>query len=259
MFFFFCSAAEIEENKSAKMASTNKVEKDEQNINNEFPAFSMASQTSDLNISLGSILSFSAEEDVANHRMDIGNEGNVEKNIHVIGSENGVAVDGDGDEDDESASVDEIVIKVNDEQEEEKVQNIFRQPSTTEYLSSMVHTRSPIGLLPQFASWSLMCIGHSSVYSHNSGLPEHSQSGFLSGTNFLLPWDVQVRLENASTWAQSYEKSRSRRKQQLVAKDNVDGQVLMLKIFVGCEYECPRGHRFFMSGPDKILRGGSGK
>lgn len=32
----------------------------------------------------------------------------------------------------------------------------------------------------------------------------------------------------------------------------------MLKIFVGCEYECPRGHRFFMSSPDTILKGGSG-
>lgn len=31
-----------------------------------------------------------------------------------------------------------------------------------------------------------------------------------------------------------------------------------LKIFIGHEYECPRGHRFIMSTPDKILRGGGG-
>lgn len=34
--------------------------------------------------------------------------------------------------------------------------------------------------------------------------------------------------------------------------------MFMLKIFVGCEYECPRGHRFFMNSPETILRGGAG-
>lgn len=68
-------------------------------------------------------------------------------------------------------------------------------------------------------------------------VPEHAQSGFLSGANFLLPWDVQVRLENAASWARTLDKARHRRKPQPVAKDDVDGQVFMLKIFVGCEYE----------------------
>lgn len=122
----------------------------------------------------------------------------------------------------------------------------------------MVHTMSPIGLLPQFSSWSLVCVGHSSVYSHNSGIPEHAQSGFLSGANFLLPWDVQVRLENAASWARTLDKARHRRKPPPIPKDNADGQVFMLKIFLGCEYECPRGHRFFMNSTNTILRGGSG-
>lgn len=156
-----------------------------------------------------------------------------------------------------SGSVNEIVIQVGGEDEDNNEKGIIRQPSTTEYLSGMVNTLSPVGLLPQFPSWSLVCIGHSSVYAHNSGLPEHIQSGFLSGANFLLPWDVQVRLENAASWAQSYDKSRNRRKPQPL-KDTNNGQVFMLKIFIGCEYECPRGHRFFMNSPDKILRGGSG-
>lgn len=156
-------------------------------------------------------------------------------------------------------SVNEIVIKVG-ETEENSEKFMMRQPSTTEYLPGMVHTLSPQGLLPQFPSWSLVCIGPSSVYSHNTGLPEHVQSGFLSGANFLLPWDVHVRLEHAASWAASYEKSRSRKKpqQQIVADANI-GQVFVLKIFIGCEYECPRGHRFIMNTPDKVLRGGSGK
>lgn len=89
-------------------------------------------------------------------------------------------------------------------------------------------------------------------------VPEHAQSGFLSGANFLLPWDVQVRLENAASWARTLDKVRHRRKPQPIAKNDTDGQVFMLKIFVGCEYECPRGHRFFMNSPETILRGGAG-
>lgn len=167
-------------------------------------------------------------------------------------------------------SVDEFIIHVKGTSSPalspDKTSIIIRQPSTTEYLRGMVTTDSPAGLLPQFPSWSLICIGPSSVYSHNTGLPEHVQSGFMSGSNFLLPWDVHVRLENAATWAASYEKSRSRKKggsqQQVVNADPtkaVAGQVFTLKIFIGCEYECPRGHRFILNSPDQVLRGGSGK
>lgn len=69
---------------------------------------------------------------------------------------------------------------------------------------------------------------------------------------------MQVRLENAASWTRALDKSRHRRKPQPISKDGIDNQVFMLKIFVGCEYECPRGHRFFMSSPNTILRGGSG-
>ena len=161
-------------------------------------------------------------------------------------------------DDDDDLSVNEIVIKVGEPQEAQDKNLIIRQPSTTEYLPGMVHTLSPLGLLPQFPSWSLVCIGPSSVYSHNSGLPEHVQSGFLSGANFLLPWDVHVRLEHAATWAANYEKGRVRKKPQQITTDTNAGQVFVLKIFIGCEYECLRGHRFIMNTPDKVLRGGSG-
>lgn len=71
---------------------------------------------------------------------------------------------------------------------------IGKQSSTTEYLPGMLHTLSPTGLLPEFSSWSLVCLGPSSLYSHNLGLQD--QPGFISGTNFLLPWDVTVKLEH---------------------------------------------------------------
>lgn len=37
------------------------------------------------------------------------------------------------------------------------------------------------------------------------------------------------------------------------------GKEFVVKIFVGVEYECPRGHRFMASAPDKVLKAtGSG-
>ncbi|XP_055613167.1 nonsense-mediated mRNA decay factor SMG8 [Uranotaenia lowii] len=153
----------------------------------------------------------------------------------------------------------EIVIKVGEYSEDvERDKTIARQPSTTEYLPGMLHAASPVGLLPQFPSWSLVCLGPSSIYTHNSGIPEHIQSGFLSGANFLLPWDVSVRLEHARSWAASYEKIRNRKKSNTQSKTAESSNTFTLKIFVGIEYECLRGHRFIMSGPDTVLRGGSG-
>lgn len=124
---------------------------------------------------------------------------------------------------------------------------IQHQPSTTEYLAGMVHTESPAGLLPQFPSWSLCCVGASSMYSHVNGLMEHFQCGFLAGTNFLLPWDVHIRFKHMNSWL-TYKKGRGRKISEGFA----------IKIFVGFEYECPNGHRFMMTAPDNILSGKSG-
>ncbi|EDW03572.1 GH11308 [Drosophila grimshawi] len=124
--------------------------------------------------------------------------------------------------------------------------------STTEYLPGLVHMCSGLELLPLFPSWSLACVGPSSIYSHNTGLQEHFQSGFLSGANYLLPWDVQVRL------VQPHYKHQQ---QQLMGKKNQryrkQGDRLALKIFIGFEYECSRGHRFMMRSPERVLRGGA--
>ncbi|XP_058057441.1 nonsense-mediated mRNA decay factor SMG8 [Anopheles bellator] len=133
-----------------------------------------------------------------------------------------------------------------------------KQPSTTEYLPGMLHAASPAGLLPRFPSWSLVCLGSSSIYTHNSGLPEHVQSGFLSGSNFLLPWDVSVRLEHAQSWAASYEKIRNRKKGiSHCSKSYEQSNTFTLKLFIGIEYECLRGHRFCMDGPNSIIRNGT--
>ena len=152
--------------------------------------------------------------------------------------------------------INEIVVKIGElDVKEEKA-----TASTTEYLPGMVLSTSPPGLLPQFPSWSLMCIASSSFYSHNTGLTESQMPGFLSGTNFLLCWEVKVRLEHAQSWAETYEKNRNRKKQkQLASHQNSSGNFFTLKIFIGMEYECGlRGHRFMMSSSNTIMRGTSG-
>jgi protein SMG8 len=157
--------------------------------------------------------------------------------------------------DDDDDEINEIVVKIG----ELDVKEEQAEASTTEYLPGMLLITSPPGLLPQFPSWSLLCVGSASFYSHNTGLTEHQMPGFLSGTNFLLPWDVKVRLEHAQSWAESYEKNRSRKKQkQLSNQPGASGTFFTLKIFVGVEYECSRGHRFMMSSNSTVLRGTSG-
>ncbi|CAH3928491.1 protein SMG8 [Pieris brassicae] len=151
----------------------------------------------------------------------------------------------DDDDDEPASSGDALnVMPVRGETVSAKV--ISRQPSTTEYLPGMLHINSPAGLLPAFSSWSLVCLGLSSLYSHSLGLPEHLQPGFLPHTNYLLPWDCAVRMEHANIWRTS---SRGRGK-------GGSQHNLTVKIFIGFEYECPRGHRFMMSSPDSVMSGG---
>lgn len=141
----------------------------------------------------------------------------------------------------------------------------MRQPSTTEYLPGMLHTESPAGLLPQFSSWSLVCLGPSSLYSHNLGL-QH-QAGILPNSAFLLPWDVTVRLEHQKErgplWPSIGDHGvhgycpRGKNFQNMNSirgRKSKGGKEFVVKIFVGVEYECPRGHRFMASAPDKVLK-----
>ncbi|XP_011684996.1 PREDICTED: protein SMG8-like isoform X3 [Wasmannia auropunctata] len=163
-----------------------------------------------------------------------------------------------------------VVIEVTDsDAENSKDKSLVRQPSTTEYLPGMLHTESPAGLLPQFSSWSLICLGPSSLYSHNLGL-QH-QVGVFPTSAFLLPWDVTVRLEHQKErnplWPLvgdhgGYSSRGGKNFQSMNAirgRKSKGGKEFVVKIFVGVEYECPRGHRFMASAPDKVLKAtGSG-
>lgn len=164
-----------------------------------------------------------------------------------------------------------IVIQVSDaDSEASKEKSLVRQPSTTEYLPGMLHSESPLGLLPQFPSWSLICLGPSSLYSHNLGLQEQQHAGLMPGSAYLLPWDLTVRLEHqqerSNAWPTVGDAAFSRGNKPLASsllqrprKTKRDTPEFVVKIFVGVEYECPRGHRFMCSAPDKVLKtSGSG-
>ncbi|KAJ8911497.1 hypothetical protein NQ315_014422 [Exocentrus adspersus] len=129
--------------------------------------------------------------------------------------------------------------------------SLIRQPSTTEYLPGMLTLSSPPGLLPVYSSWSLVCLGASSLYSHNLGLSESHHPGFLSSTNYLLPWDVTVYSKSKQNWPN-------------VSKYTVRGRrgvhstgtlpQFTVKVFIGVEYECSSGHRFMLASPDRVLK-----
>lgn len=67
--------------------------------------------------------------------------------------------------------------------------------------------------------------------------------GFLRGSHFLLPWDVQ--LSRPASLVGTPSKSRIGRPRD---SDSV-------KLFLGFEMECQMGHRFFLAGPDRPMTG----
>ncbi|KAF2880700.1 hypothetical protein ILUMI_25471 [Ignelater luminosus] len=131
---------------------------------------------------------------------------------------------------------------------------LVRQPSTTEYLPGMLTLSSPSGLLPHYSSWSLVCLGPSSLYSHNLGLSESHHPGFLNSTNYLLPWDVTVYSKGRTSWPQiNKHATRGRRPRSTNSMPQ-----FTVKVFIGVEYECSRGHRFMLAAPDRVLRAAPG-
>jgi protein SMG8 len=80
--------------------------------------------------------------------------------------------------------------------ESNEIQEDMSVYSTEKYLMSMRNSLSPTDILPLFSSWSLVRLGSSSVYSHNLGIQD--QPGFLSGSHYLLPWNVNVKLEHCN-------------------------------------------------------------
>ena len=86
-----------------------------------------------------------------------------------------------------------------------------------------------------------------SIYAHSSGI-QH-QPGFLAGSNFLLPLDVIVKAEaGVSKPVPRLIRGRVPSRQIKRIPDEFS-----VKVFIGFEYECKKGHRFMIESPEKVL------
>uniref|UniRef100_A0A1I8EWI2 Nonsense-mediated mRNA decay factor SMG8 n=1 Tax=Wuchereria bancrofti TaxID=6293 RepID=A0A1I8EWI2_WUCBA len=113
-----------------------------------------------------------------------------------------------------------------------------------QFLECVPNTESP-SRRPLFPSWSLLCLGASSLYSHKAGLRD--MPNFKNGTQFLLPVDVFVTVD-PEKWDIDMKEimgdSYGVRSKRLIKVNKSNRE--KVKLFVGFEYECPRGHRFMI-------------
>ncbi|RCN46619.1 hypothetical protein ANCCAN_07355 [Ancylostoma caninum] len=119
------------------------------------------------------------------------------------------------------------------------------------FLEGVPHSLSP-NLPPLFPSWTLTCVGPNSYYTHSYGLRD--QPNLKLGGEYLYPVSVQLEVDPVSwdrdmQYVQAVEGISSRpppRKPRRLPAE--------VKLFVGMEYECPRGHRFFVAENGEPLR-----
>ncbi|VDK51737.1 unnamed protein product [Anisakis simplex] len=151
-----------------------------------------------------------------------------------------------------------------------------------QFLECLPNSDSPSALLPLYPSWSLVCLGPSSIYSHKAGIRD--QPNFKNGTQYLLPWDVYLMVDmelwdldmkeilNYDTTLSGSHHHRTPRRHHLKATSGIGcptsggsagGGLLStmnrekVKLFVGFEYECPRGHRFMIEKANSPMRASS--
>ena len=114
----------------------------------------------------------------------------------------------------------------------------------------MITTSTEPGKLPLFPSWALTQLGSSSIYAHSSGV---NQPGFISNNRNLLPWDVPLKNTEWTTLQKRWPNLAENASKKSSFNPNGKGadMGLTVKVFVGLEYECPRGHRLIASSPGK--------
>uniref|UniRef100_A0A2P2HYJ9 Nonsense-mediated mRNA decay factor SMG8 n=1 Tax=Hirondellea gigas TaxID=1518452 RepID=A0A2P2HYJ9_9CRUS len=111
-------------------------------------------------------------------------------------------------------------------------------------MEPMLCSSSPPGFLPRYSSWSLVCLGSSSIYTHTLGIM--GMPGFIPGSHYLLPWDVKMKLNSDDQWTAVYGSRGKKEKTK-------NGDEFWVKVFIGVEYECSSGHRFLLSTPSTTM------
>ncbi|CAI2356317.1 unnamed protein product [Caenorhabditis sp. 36 PRJEB53466] len=95
------------------------------------------------------------------------------------------------------------------------------------------------GKLPLFPSWYLTLLGDASIYHHHVGLRD--QPNFKIGGEYLTPAVITLDVD-INSWNRDLNKIRSEDYQRSYG----GFREARVKLFVGFEYECTRGHRFFV-------------
>ena len=155
-----------------------------------------------------------------------------------------------------------IHVNLNENTEEEgKLQSLANLVHKSEGVSYMLTRDCDPTTLPTFPSWALTHIGASTIYSHSSGV---NQQGFLPGTRNLHAWDVPLKKVNFKALQIKYPSLAENVMKRASFNPQRKGVELGItaKLFLGMEYECPRGHRFIAGSLDKAVKtakdGGSG-
>ncbi|VDO59868.1 unnamed protein product [Heligmosomoides polygyrus] len=122
------------------------------------------------------------------------------------------------------------------------------------FLEGVPHSLSP-ALPPLFPSWTLTCIGPNSYYTHSYGLRD--QPNLKLGGEYLYPVTVQLEVDPVvwdrdMQYVQAVEGVSSRGPPRKTRR--MPSEIEKVKLFVGMEYECPRGHRFFVAENGEPLR-----
>ena len=65
-----------------------------------------------------------------------------------------------------------------------------------------------------------------------------------------------MKIDSKDKWPAIAE-SLGKKGQYLKAKRGKEPTEFTVKVFVGMEYECPRGHRFMGASPERVLKAGS--
>ncbi|KAF1764915.1 hypothetical protein GCK72_004866 [Caenorhabditis remanei] len=122
-----------------------------------------------------------------------------------------------------------------------RMQKLEKSGKMDEFLMGVPNSLTA-GKLPIFPSFFLTCLGDSSIYKHAGGLKD--QPNFKMGGEYLSPAVVFLDV-NPDVWARDVNKMRSEDSSRKCGKEQKD-DVPRVKLFVGFEYECSRGHRFFV-------------
>ena len=117
--------------------------------------------------------------------------------------------------------------------------------------------------LPETNMWSFVKFGQYSSYESFNGL---DLPGFIHGTNFLLPFDAylvqnmdelwpQLKTKPAEQFANVQTGKRKTHSGQQTCSGNVTVGNKTTRAYIGYEYECFKGTRFFLSSPDCLVKG----